>query len=97
MSDKLTALHDRVYCCRSGSAADTQALSDYARLQLAEHAIAKGAPPTVAAAAKLFRSMCYSNKDRLMAGIIVAGWDAREGANAEAARARDARTTRLPD
>ncbi len=23
--------------------------------------------------------MCYSNKDRLLAGIIVAGWDAREG------------------
>ncbi len=79
VSDKLTALHDRVYCCRSGSAADTQALSDYARRQLSEHSIAKGAPPTVACAAKLFRSMCYSNKDRLLAGIIVAGWDAKEG------------------
>ena len=43
-------------------------------------AIVKGSPPTVAVAAKLFRSMCYSNKDRLLAGIIVAGWDAREGA-----------------
>jgi len=79
VSDKLTALSDSIYCCRSGSAADTQALADYARLQLAQHAIVKGSPPTVAVAAKLFRSMCYSNKDRLLAGIIVAGWDARDG------------------
>lgn len=79
VSDKLTALTDRIYCCRSGSAADTQALSDYARLQLAQHAIVKGGAPTVAVAAKLFRSMCYTNKDRLLAGIIVAGWDARDG------------------
>lgn len=24
VSDKLTKLHDKIYCCRSGSAADTQ-------------------------------------------------------------------------
>lgn len=73
VSDKLTAIHDYIYCCRSGSAADTQALSDYARRFLAEHAIVKGTPPTVATTAKLFRTMCYNNKDRLLAGIIVAG------------------------
>lgn len=38
VSDKLTAVHDRIYCCRSGSAADTQAVSDYVRRFLAEHA-----------------------------------------------------------
>ena len=79
VSDKLTAVHDSIYCCRSGSAADTQAVSDFVRRFLAEHAIDKGAAPTVAAAAKLFRTLCYENKDRLMAGIIVAGWDAVEG------------------
>lgn len=75
VSDKLTAVHDLVYCCRSGSAADTQAISDYVRRYLAEHAIEKGSLPTVKTAATLFRSMCYANKDRLLAGIICAGWD----------------------
>lgn len=28
VTDKLTMVHDRVYCCRSGSAADTQAVAD---------------------------------------------------------------------
>jgi hypothetical protein len=28
VTDKLTHVHDRVYCCRSGSAADTQAIAD---------------------------------------------------------------------
>lgn len=37
VSDKLTALHHHIYCCRSGSAADTQALSDYVRYFLASH------------------------------------------------------------
>ena len=31
VTDKLTMLHDSVYCCRSGSAADTQALADIIR------------------------------------------------------------------
>lgn len=79
MSDKITAIHDRIYVCRSGSAADTQAISDYVRRFLAEHAIDKGAPPTVQVAAKLFRTLCYNNKDRLLAGIIVAGVDETGG------------------
>ena len=79
VSDKITALTDSIYVCRSGSAADTQAVSDYVRRFLGEHALAKGAPPSVAVAAKLLRSLCYSNKDRLLAGVIVAGWSAREG------------------
>jgi hypothetical protein len=28
VTDKLTYLSDRIYCCRSGSAADTQAIAD---------------------------------------------------------------------
>jgi 20S proteasome subunit beta 1 len=79
VSDKLTAVHDAIYCCRSGSAADTQAVADFARRFLAEHALEKGAAPSVSAAAKIFRTLCYENKDRLMAGVIVAGFDAAEG------------------
>lgn len=37
VSDKLTELHDRIYCCRSGSAADTQAVADYVMTYLEMH------------------------------------------------------------
>ena len=38
VSDKLTHVHDHIYCCRSGSAADTQAVADYARRYLTDYA-----------------------------------------------------------
>lgn len=38
-----------------------------------------GEPPTVHTAASLFKKLCYNNKDQLMAGIIVAGWDRHNG------------------
>ncbi|RHY32464.1 hypothetical protein DYB32_002538 [Aphanomyces invadans] len=81
VSDKLTSIHDRIYCCRSGSAADTQALSDYVRYFIASHAdeLEGDALPKVHTAATLFRKLCYENKDRLMAGIIVAGYDKVKG------------------
>ena len=31
VSDKVSHLHDKIFMCRSGSAADTQAVSDYVR------------------------------------------------------------------
>ena len=34
VTDKLTFLHDRIYCCRSGSAADTQAVADIVHYNL---------------------------------------------------------------
>ena len=34
VSDKVTAIDERVYVCRSGSAADTQAVSDAVKAQL---------------------------------------------------------------
>jgi Proteasome subunit len=40
---------------------------------------ASGGPPSVHVAATLFESICYSNKDALSAGIIVAGWDKEVG------------------
>ena len=35
--------------------------------------------PTVKTAAALFQQLCYNNKNNLSAGIIVAGWDKRNG------------------
>lgn len=80
VSDKIVALHDRIWCCRSGSAADTQALTDYVKHYLSQHAVeTKCRYPSVKTAAHLMKRLCYENKDMLMAGIIVGGWDPVEG------------------
>lgn len=79
VSDKLTPVHDKIYCCRSGSAADTQAVSDIVRYYLQVHAVELGELPKVSVAASLFKDICYSNKNSLMAGIICGGWDPVNG------------------
>ncbi|XP_035266396.1 proteasome subunit beta type-6 [Anguilla anguilla] len=79
VTDKLTPIHDRIFCCRSGSAADTQAIADVVTYQLGFHSIELDEPPLVQTAANLFKEMCYRYREELMAGIIVAGWDKRRG------------------
>merc|ERR1719482_2444451 len=78
-SDKITSVDDSIYVCRSGSAADTQAVSDYVTYFLNSHKMEYGKPPKVETAANLFRELCYNNKNMLMAGILVAGWDDVKG------------------
>ncbi|KAF7433252.1 Proteasome subunit beta type-1 [Pleurotus ostreatus] len=78
VTDKLTHVHDRIYCCRSGSAADTQAVADIVHYHLQVHTQEHGTP-SVHDAACLFQKLCYDNKDALSAGIIVAGWDEEAG------------------
>lgn len=36
-ADKLTRISDKIYCCRSGSAADTQAIADVVAYSLDYH------------------------------------------------------------
>ncbi|XP_077408128.1 proteasome subunit beta type-6 isoform X8 [Vanacampus margaritifer] len=79
VTDKLTPIHDRIFCCRSGSAADTQAIADVVTYQLGFHSIELNEPPLVETAANLFRASCYRYREDLTAGIIVAGWDRRKG------------------
>eukprot|EP00474_Spongospora_subterranea_P008705 CRZ09163.1 hypothetical protein [Spongospora subterranea] len=79
VSDKLTQLHDRIYCCRSGSAADTQAVADIVKYHLDQHSVELGDLPSVAVAAHLTRNICYQYKDQLMAGMIIGGWDKQKG------------------
>eukprot|EP00549_Striatella_unipunctata_P013368 CAMPEP_0118701894 /NCGR_PEP_ID=MMETSP0800-20121206/17540_1 /TAXON_ID=210618 ORGANISM="Striatella unipunctata, Strain CCMP2910" /NCGR_SAMPLE_ID=MMETSP0800 /ASSEMBLY_ACC=CAM_ASM_000638 /LENGTH=222 /DNA_ID=CAMNT_0006602937 /DNA_START=69 /DNA_END=737 /DNA_ORIENTATION=- len=78
-SDKIAQLHDTIWCCRSGSAADTQALTEYVRHFLAQQSIETGRPPLVKTAAHMMRRLCYENKGFLLAGVIVAGWDPVHG------------------
>ncbi|CAM9316131.1 unnamed protein product, partial [Discosporangium mesarthrocarpum] len=79
VADKITYLHDFIYCCRSGSAADTQAVSDYVRHFLSSHSMEVGRLPTVKTASNLVKTLVYQNKDQLLVGMIIAGWDPVEG------------------
>mmetsp|Transcript_6322 Transcript_6322/g.7039 ORF Transcript_6322/g.7039 Transcript_6322/m.7039 type:complete len:161 (-) Transcript_6322:209-691(-) len=73
-SRKISKVHDRIFICRSGSAADTQALTTFVIHYLSQHAVelGPGKMPTVNTAANLFKIMAYNNKDHLLAGLIVA-------------------------
>ncbi|XP_030383948.1 proteasome subunit beta type-6 [Scaptodrosophila lebanonensis] len=79
VTDKLTRITDHIYCCRSGSAADTQAIADIVAYSLNYHENQMSKPATVFEAASEFRNYCYSYRDSLLAGIIVAGWDKQLG------------------
>lgn len=79
VSDKITPVSDFIYCCRSGSAADTQAISEYVTYYLDLHKVELGEQPETRTAAALFNQLCYTNKNALQAGIIVAGWHPRTG------------------
>ncbi|KAI2810683.1 Proteasome subunit beta type-6 [Blomia tropicalis] len=79
VTDKLTKITDQIYVCRSGSAADTQALADVVAYQLDFYQMETGEPANVSLGASLFRDMCYKYRDQMTAGLIIAGWDRRLG------------------
>ena len=79
VTDKLTKVSDYIYCCRSGSAADTQAIADIVSYHLNFYEMEIDRIPEVRVAANMFRELCYNYRDQLTAGIIVAGWDKRLG------------------
>merc|ERR1719220_3353681 len=79
-SRKISKVHDKIFVARCGSAADTQALTGFVQNYLGQHAVELGSLPTVNTAANLFKLIAYNNKDNLSAGLIVAGWDPKRGA-----------------
>lgn len=79
VTDKLTRVTDNIYCCRSGSAADTQAIADVVSYYLDLHSVQINENPKVATAASVFKKFCYENRERISAGIIVAGYDKYKG------------------
>ncbi|KAL7276308.1 Proteasome subunit beta type-1 [Rhizina undulata] len=79
VTDKLTQVHDTIWCCRSGSAADTQAIADIVHHYLQMYHVQNAEAPTTQVAAALFQEICYTNKDKLSAGMIIAGYDPRHG------------------
>jgi 20S proteasome subunit beta 1 len=75
VTDKLTRITDKIYCCRSGSAADTQAIADIVSYSTYYSENQNGRDALVTEVAAEFRRYCYNYRDSLVAGIIVAGYD----------------------
>lgn len=81
VSRKISKVMDRIYVCRSGSAADTQALTGFVQHYLQMHAVTQKDPsrPKVNTCATLFQKFCYEHRQSLMAGLIIGGWDKEKG------------------
>ncbi|KAF0884465.1 PSB9 protein, partial [Crocuta crocuta] len=77
--NKLSPLHQHIYCALSGSAADAQAMADMAAYQLELHGLELEECPLVLAAANVIRNVSYKYREDLSAHLIVAGWDRRDG------------------
>lgn len=82
VTDKLDRIADRIYCCRSGAAADTLAITDIVSYRLKLFKMEMNAEPTVLAAATIFKDIIYKYRNQLHAGIICAGWDEYNGGQA---------------
>lgn len=74
ITDKLTELHKTIFCCRSGSSADTQAVARHIKSSLVSLEVVEKEKPTVRRAAVMARNIIYNNPS-LLAGLIVAGYD----------------------
>ena len=81
--DKISRLADNVYLLRSGSASDTQAIVSIVRHMIHQCSVEEDKPGyiDVRRAATLAMKVAYQNKDMLSAGMIIAGWDEKEGAS----------------
>ncbi|XP_073404810.1 proteasome subunit beta type-9 [Dendrobates tinctorius] len=77
--NKLAPVHDRIFCALSGSAADAQAMADMVHYYMEVHSVEMGAPPLVLAAANLVKGISYKYKEEILAHLIVAGWDRKNG------------------
>ncbi|TDG50125.1 hypothetical protein AWZ03_003341 [Drosophila navojoa] len=78
-ADKLTRITDHIYCCRSGSAAQTQTLAESVESFLCSFQNYSNTLCLVYDAAVQFRNKIYAMRDVLVASIIVAGWDQAKG------------------
>ncbi|KPP56723.1 proteasome subunit-like, partial [Scleropages formosus] len=77
--NKLSSLHDKIFCALSGSAADAQTIAEVVNYQMDVHSVEIGEEPLVCSAATLVKNISYRYKEELSAHLIVGGWDKRAG------------------
>mmetsp|Transcript_5545 Transcript_5545/g.8595 ORF Transcript_5545/g.8595 Transcript_5545/m.8595 type:complete len:237 (-) Transcript_5545:470-1180(-) len=83
-SDKMAVLADTSVMCRSGSAADTEAVAGIVRYHVEQIAIERDDSPDVKTVAKIANQINYQNKGAnrgqgLGAYMIIGGWDKTHG------------------
>lgn len=80
VSRKITKLLDNVYVCRSGSAADTQAISDYVQNIMKNGMYCYNEKPSVRDVAVSLKKVVWGSTDNgILAGFIIAGVDKTGG------------------
>lgn len=65
VTDKVAQLTDTIWCCRSGSSADTQAVTDIVAYHLSMYESVFGEKPSTKTAAAIFQELLYGNRDML--------------------------------
>ncbi|CAG2099936.1 unnamed protein product [Medioppia subpectinata] len=68
VTDKINAISDTIYCCRSGSAADTQIIIRNIKRKINKLALSENTKPSVKKTATLTSSIIYNNKEHMLAG-----------------------------
>ncbi|CAD5218934.1 unnamed protein product [Bursaphelenchus okinawaensis] len=79
VTDKITPITDHLVVCRSGSAADTQAIADIAKYHIEFFSTMEDEQVSIYRSSQIFRKYLYDYREQLSASMIVAGWDAHEG------------------
>ena len=83
-SDKMTVLADSTVMCRSGSAADTEAVAKIVRYHVEQIGMERDSPLDVKTVAQISNQINYQNKSAnhgagLGAYMIISGWDSNKG------------------
>ncbi|KAK6016319.1 hypothetical protein OSTOST_18199 [Ostertagia ostertagi] len=78
-TNKITPITDHLVVCRSGTAADTQAIADIVKYHLEVYTMLEQEPVTIYRATQIFRKFLYNYRDQLSASVLVAGWDEKCG------------------
>lgn len=63
VTDKLTPVTENVFACRSGSAADTQAITDVVKYEAGLLALERGKPVPVHTVAWRYKDICYEYRE----------------------------------
>nr|ACQ57859.1 Proteasome subunit beta type-9 precursor [Anoplopoma fimbria] len=68
--NKLSPLHDKIYCALSGSAADAQTIAEVVNYQLDVHSVEIDEDPQVRSAASLVRNISYKYKEECQQFVV---------------------------
>ncbi|KIH55659.1 peptidase, T1 family [Ancylostoma duodenale] len=78
-TNKITPITDHMAVCRSGSAADTQAIADIVKYHIEVYSMLENEPVSIYRGAQIFRKFLYNYRDQLSASVLIAGWDEQNG------------------